>query len=263
MFERRRFWYICIGVVMAVHIGIATAYAPLPDDPGMFEWINVAQRFGPALVLILLWTKLQRVLNPVLNVKFWTITCLTVAAVTFVTYFAVGEQRWFAWTTLGLLIVLMAFVANSQPRLPNTSRWLLGAMVVLFAMGVWECLYQIGLWVFYDFFGCSFTNFYVTIALQFTWIVPALIVILVLYQRGLRFRIPNSALVCLAISVAATIVWFATGMDIPLLFWEGQFVAVNEAARPLLISVSRASQSFWLVGVALILATPKEVMGRS
>lgn len=259
MFERRRFWYICIGVVMAIHIGVSTTYAPLPDDPEMFGWLSVVQHLLPTLALVFLWTRLQRALNPVLKVKPWTVAMLVLVVAAFVVYFTLGAQRWFAWTTIALLMLLMTFVANSRTSLPNVSRWVLGAASVFLAMGVWECLYQVGLWVYYDFFGCSLMSFVVTIGLQFLWIIPALIVVMVLYQRGLRFRIPNVALVCLAISVIATIVWFLTGMDIPLLFWKGQFIAINEAARPLLISVSRASQSFWLVGVALVFAAPKEV----
>jgi len=259
MFERRSFWYVCIGVVLAIHIGVSTTYAALPDNEEMFGWLNVVQHFLPTLALVFLWTKLQRGLNPVLKVRPWTTAVLALVVTAFVIYFTIEAQRWFAWTTIGLLALLITFVANMRPDLPNTSRWVLGAATVFLAMGIWECLYQVGVWLFYDFFGCSTMSFVVTIGLQFLWIIPALITILVLYQRGLRFRIPNIALMCLAISVVATIVWFVTGMDIPLLFWEGRFIGLNEAARPWLISVSRASQAFWLVGAALILSTPKEV----
>lgn len=260
---KRCIWFIVISMVLVVHIGVSTKYGPIPDNPEMFGWFNFIQRFLPVTLLVLLIPRVQRVLNYILHPRVTVIIAIMMAVTMLTVYFTVESQRWFAWTTLALLLILMTFVADSQHRIGNTASWLLGGMVALLAMGVWECVYQVGLWFYYDFFGCSFTSFYTTIAMQFTWIIPALLAILVLYQRGLRFRPSNLMFACLGVSVASTVWWFATGMDIPLLFWQGHFVEVNEAARPLLISVSRASQSFWLVGVALYFGTPnynKEVL---
>jgi len=163
-------------------------------------------------------------------------------------------ERWFAWPTLGLLILLVIFVANNNTYLGGTNTWLLGAMVVLAAMGSWEIIYQTGLWFYRDFFGWESINYLVAVAKQFTWIIPALIAVLVLYQRyGLQPHLNRSVLACLGASVICTVIWFANGMDIPLVFWRipgRQAVAVDETARPLLISVSRGSQGFWLVGLA-------------
>lgn len=256
---KRSIWLAIILAVLVVHVGVSVKYGPIPDNPEMFGWINVVQRFLPVTLLVLLSTRVQKVMDHVLNPRGIQLAVTFIAVAMVVVYFTVESQRWFAWTTLSLLMVLMAFISDSQHHIGSTASWLLGGMVSLLAMGIWECVYQVGLWFYYDFFGCSFTSFYTTLAMQFTWIIPALITILVLYQRGLRFRPSNLMFACLGASVVATVWWFVAGMDIPLLFWQGHFTEVNEAARPLLISVSRASQSFWLVGVALYFGTPDKI----
>jgi len=258
MFRRHNWWLILIVAYLGIHIGVSTTYSPIPDNPEMFGWLNVYQRFVPAAILILLVPQVQRFLNPLANVKIWTIlgfagviACLTI-------YFTNIPSRWFAWTSLGLITLLMVYIANKHKTLGNVNSWMLGGMTVLGAMGVWECLYQVGLWFYYDFFGCGNMSFFVTLVMQFTWIIPGVITALVMYQRGMRLRFNLLSIVCIGVSLVATIIWFATGMDIPLMFWEGHFLEVNEAARPLLISISRASQSFWLVGIALLVGARKE-----
>jgi len=167
-------------------------------------------------------------------------------------YFTNLLGRWFAWPTLGLLVLLMVTIANSQAELGNVNAWLIGGMVTLMAIGSWEVIYQTGLWFYHGFFGWELGNYVTVVAEQFTWIIPALIVILVLYQRGLRLTHSWLTVGCIGISVACTVLWFVEGMDVPLVFWRvpgGQEVAVNEAARPLMIAVSRGSQSFWLLGI--------------
>lgn len=232
-----------------MHITVMTKYAPIPDSPEAFGWFNLIQRLVPTLMLGLLIPKIQRYLNRLANLKVWTIVGLTAVAICVAIYFSNTSARWFAWSTLGLLVLLTIAVANNQPRLENVNAWLLGGMVALLAIGSFEILYQTGLLIFYDFFGCSLMTYYVTIALQLTWIIPALIVILTLYRRGLQFRVSRLTLICLGISTIAAILWFANGMDIPLLFWQGRFVEVNEAARPLMIIISRGCQGFLLLTV--------------
>ena len=243
------FLYAFIGAYLVMHIAVMTQYAPIPDQPEALSWFNVAQRFGPVLLLSLLIPSIQRLLNRLANIDVWTGLGWVAVSYCLLTYFTNAPERWFAWSTLGLLILIVIAVARAQSHLGNVSAWLLGGMVALLAIGGFEILYQTGLLFYYDFFDCGIMSYYVTIALQLTWIIPALIVILVLYQRGLRFRINRFTLTCLSISAIATVVWFANGMDIPLLFWQGHFIEVNETARPLMISISRASQGFWLLAV--------------
>lgn len=238
-----------IGAYLVLHITVMTKYAPIPDSPEAFGWFNLAQRLLPTLALGLLVPSVQHALNRAANLKIWTIVGLVAMAACAAMYFFNTPGRWFAWSTLGLLTLLTITVANNQPHLGNVSAWLLGGMATLFAIGSWEILYQTGLLVYYDFFGCGITSYYVTVVLQLTWIIPALIVILTMHRRGLQLRISRTTLGCAGIAIIATVVWFTSGMDIPLLFWQGHFMEVNEAVRPLMISISRASQGFWLLAV--------------
>ncbi len=242
-------WLILIGAYLVMHITVTTKYAPMPDSPEAFGWFNVAQRFGPLLLLGLLIPFIQRLLNRVVNVRVWTVVGLAMTVGSTLIYFTSVPERWFAWSTVGLLILIMVIIANAQKHLGNVNAWLLGGMVALLGIGSWEMLYQTGVLIHYDFFDSGIANYRVAMVSQLTWIIPALIVILVLYQRGLRPKANWLTWTSVGISVIATIIWFANGMDIPMLFWQGRFVEVNEGARPLLISISRASQSFWLLAV--------------
>jgi hypothetical protein len=142
-------------------------------------------------------------------------------------------------------------------------------MTTLLALGSWETLYQTGLLMYHDFFGMGTLNYYTTVAMQGLWIIPALIVILVLCQRSAKagglVHVNKLTLTCLGVFVAATALWFAEGMDIPLLWWQGpsglEGPVVNEAARPWLISVSRLSQSAWLLGIASMFLHKKSRLG--
>ncbi len=249
-----RYWYILIGIYLTLHIVVMTSYTSPPTEHSeAVKWLFVLQWFLPTLMLVLLVPRIQRTLNRVAEIRVWTVIGLVVAVSCVALYFSGALERWFAWTTLGLLTLLVIFIANNNRELGNTNAWLLGAMVALMAMGSWEIIYQTGLWFYHDFFGWELENYCTAIAKQLTWIIPALIAILVLYQRGLQPKVGRAALVCIGLSAVATTLWFANGMDVPLVFWRipgGQAVAVNEAARPWLISVSRASQGFWLLGIA-------------
>lgn len=252
---KQKGWYVTIGAYLALHIGLMTNYTTPPAEHSeAAKWMFALQWFVPAFMLGLLVPRVQHSLNRVANIRVWTVVGLGFAAVCIALYFTSMLERWFAWTTLGLLVLLVIFIANSNTHLRNTSAWLLGAMVVLAAMGSWEIIYQTGLWLYHNFFGWPLSSYLVAVAKQCTWIIPALIVVLVLYQRSsLRPHLNRVVLACLGVSVVSTVIWFANGMDVPLVFWRvpgGQEVAVNEAARPWLISVSRGSQAFWLVGLA-------------
>jgi len=249
LYLKRHRWMILCGVYLTMHITTMINYAPVPDSPEMFGWFNVIQRLGPTLLLGLLIPSIQRLLNRIANLKVWTIVGLVAVTACIAMYFFNTSERWFAWSTLGLLTLLTITIANNQSRLGNINAWLLGGMVALFAIGCFEILYQTGLLFYYDFFGCGIMSYYVSVALQLTWIVPALIVILTMRRRGMHLRISRTTLVCLGIALIATVVWFISGMDIPLLFWQGRFIEVNETARPLMIIISRCSQGFWLLAV--------------
>lgn len=248
---KAKWWYLIIGAYLILHIGVMTKYSDLPEVMSeALLWVFALQWFIPTFMLILLVPRIQRWLNPVAMASPWTFLILSVVVGCTALYFTGAAERWFAWPTLGLLILLMLAVANTQVRPRSTSAWLSGAMIVLFAMGCWEALYQTGLLFYYDFFGSGIMSYWVAIGKQLLWVIPALIVFVVLYQRGLRPEVNLVALTCIGLSIVCTIVWFVGGMDIPLLFWKGYFVSINHDANPLLISISRGSQSFWLLGVA-------------
>ena len=251
---KQRYWYILIGAYLILHIGIMIRYTTPPTEHSeMVKWVFALQWLVPTFMLGLLVPRVQRFLNRVANIRVWTVVGLGVVVTCPTLYFTSMLERWFAWPTLGLLVLLVILVANNNTHLGSTNAWLLGVMVALAAMGSWEIIYQTGLWFYHDFFGWESGNYLVAVSKQLTWVIPALIVVLVLYQRGLRLSVTRIALTCIGASIVCTTLWFANGMDVPLIFWRipgGQTVAVNEAARPWLISVSRGSQSFWLLGIA-------------
>jgi len=230
-----------------------TKYAPMTERTELVSWFFALQWLVPTLMLVLLIPRIQKSLNRVANLRMLTVVGLVLVAVCITLYFTSMFGRWFAWSTLGLLILLMLTVANAQTERGYTSAFLLGAMVVFLSLGSWEVIYQTGLLFYYNFFGCGIMNYYVIVGEQLLWFIPALIVVLVLHQRGLRLHVSRITIACMAVSIVCTLLWFVNGMDIPLLWWQGpnglEGPVVNEAARPLLISVSRGSQSFWLLGI--------------
>ncbi len=256
-----KYWYSLIGAYLIMHITVMTTYTQPPTEHSeTVKWLFVLQWFMPTLLLGLLVPRVQRVLKPAANVRVWTVIGFAITATCVVLYFTNLLGQWFAWPTLGLLVLLVVTIANSQTGLGSVNAWLLGAMVTLMAMGSWEIIYQTGLWFYHDFFGWELENYTTIIAEQFTWIIPALIVILTLYQRGLQLNRNWLTVVCLGISAACTVLWFAEGMDVPLVFWRvpsGQEVVVNLEANSTMIAVSRGSQGFWLLGIASLF-TPKK-----
>jgi len=254
--------YTLVGAYLIMHIGVMTKYTTMHERTELDAWLYALQWFVPTLMIGLLIPRVQRLLSHVANLKIWTVVGLVIVTACIVQYFTNASGRWFAWSTLGLLVLLMLLVANSQAKLGNVNTWLLGAMVVFLALGCWETLYQTGLLFYYNFFDCGIMSYYVTIAEQFTWIIPALIVVLVLYRRSLKLHVSRITAACIGISIVCTVLWFANGMDIPLLWWQGpeglEGPIVNEAARPWLISVSRGSQSFWLLGVVSLFLPKRE-----
>jgi len=257
--------YTATGVYLIMHIAVMTKYAPAPEPTELSKWIYALEYLLPPFMIVLLVPRVQWWLNRVANVRVWTYACLAGVVACVATYFVNTQGRRFAWSTLGLLVLLVILVANTQRRHGNVSAWLLGGVVALLALGSWEILYQTGLLVYYDFFDMGMMSYCVTVAMQGLWIIPALIVILVLYQRGLRPSASRLTLTCLGVFAVATALWFATGMDIPLLWWQGpnglEGPVVNEAVRPWLISASRLSQSAWLLGVASMFLHAKPRLG--
>jgi len=244
---------LAVGAYVAMHI-VMTRYTATPESSEAVKLLAASQWFVPTLLLAGLVPRVQKLLAPILKVDYWSIFGLIMVFGCVILQLAGVPGLWWSWSTLGLLIIVVMVVANmNKDQLGQPSALLLGLMVMFLGMASWEALYQTGLLAYHDFFGSRTINYAVVIAEQLAWIIPAVIIMLVLYQRyGHIARISTPALVCLLISVACTTVWFVNDMAIPLMWYQGPEGIVGPFATdasPLMLSVSRGSQSFWLLGV--------------
>lgn len=256
-----RYMLLLIPAYLVTHIGLFTEYTATPEASETVKILALLQWFVPVFMLGLTAPKIAKLFAPILRVPFWTAAglILVVLCVFLETFGLAG--LWWSWTTLGLLTLVLFSIANLvTDRVNDLDALLVGVMVMLMAMASWEAIYQTGLLFYHDFFGSGMRNYLVVIGEQFTWIIPATIVLLVMYKKyGRIVRINKLVIACLAISIICTSIWFATGMTIPLYWWKGVGPFVNPDADAILIAVSRGSQSFWLASFILMFLRRDEV----
>ena len=116
-----KLWYVLIGAYLVLHIGIMTEYAARYGSTEFGRWLYALQWLIPTLMLGLLVPRIQKVLNVVANIKVGTSIGFVIIAICIVQYAVNEPGRWFAWSTLGLLVLLMLTIVNSQARLGNTN----------------------------------------------------------------------------------------------------------------------------------------------
>lgn len=249
---------ILIGLYVVMHIVMGSNYVPTPEPSETVKLLAASQWFIPTLMLVYLVPRVNKWATPVAEGSLWPGVIFIMVAGCIVLQLLGIPGLWWAWSTLGLLLlIIMSVVNRNVTRLGSLNAWLLGVMVMLLGMGSWEAIYQTGLLFYHDFFGSDTVNYVIVMAEQLTWIIPALIVILVLYKRyGNYVSLERGALVCIGVSVVCTTIWFANGMDIPLVWYQGPEGIVgpfvNANADPVMLSVSRGSQGFWLLGTAML-----------
>ena len=253
--------YTLCGIYVIVHSTLLVDYVPTPEATETIKLLAALQWFVPALLLTALVPRVSRALVPILPLQLWTDVGLVAAAVSVALQLAGIPGLWWSWSTMGLLIILVITIANAaKAKLGQVNALLLGTMVTLLAIASWETIYQTGLLFYHDFFGSRAINYAIVVAEQLTWVFPALIVILVLYRRyGSCIYVSRVVLVYIAAAAIFTTIWFVGGMEIPLLWYQGPEGIVgpieNVMANPIMLMVSRGSQSFWLLGIASLFIT--------
>lgn len=245
--------YVLTGTYILLHIFAFTSYTPTPQLPEAGKLLAASQWLVPTLLLAVLVPRVNKWLTPILKVRFWTCVGFGLVAACVTLELMDVPGLWWAWSTLGLLTFIVILVANAlSSKLGQVNALLLGAMVTLLGIASWEILYQTGLFFYHNFFGSGAINYIIVVAENLTWVIPALIVTLVLYMRYGNFVRANIiTLACIALTVVLTSMWFADGMQIPLVWYKGVGPFVTDA-NWWAISISRGSQVFWVLGIATL-----------
>ena len=233
--------YVVLAVYLILHIAVFTYYPAMKQPSQTVLMFDAAQWLVPMLCFVFLIPKFERVPIRILTYLglAFTVLCAVLAGLKV-------PGIWWAWSTLGFIMIVALVVLNETKLLS------LSLAVVFLGFGSWEIIYQLGLWFYHSFYGGDLGNLTAVLAENLTWIIASVIIIAVLQRRYKIFRPGTVAYVLFGISIICTAVWFATGMDIPLLWWKGVGPWTNPAARPLFIMISRGSQAFWMLGTAAL-----------
>ena len=251
---------ILLVIYMGLHVFVFIDYTITPEPSESMMLLAASQWIVPPILMILAVPGVARFVKPVVKVGPWTVLGLILIVGCIVCQVLGYPGLWWAWTTMAMLTFVVLVVANSnKDRLGHLDASLLGLMVMFLAMASWEVIYQTGLLFFHEFFGSGAVNYMIVMAEQLLWILPAIVVILILYRRyKYRPRLGGLAVASFIASIVCTIVWFANGMDIPLHWWKGLGPFVNEDVSRYMIMASRASQGCWLLGVTLLFSGGKK-----
>lgn len=233
--------YITAPIYVVLHTVLFTYYPATPKLSETQMLLGATQWLLPIACFVFLIPGLERLPLKLVN---WVGLVLILVCATFATTHLPG--LWWSWSTLGFIIVVALLVIN------DTNLLALAAAVVFLGFGSWEIIYQVGLWHYHEFFGSELSNLMVVIAENLMWVISSLIILLVLQRRYKIFRPNNFAAIFFSLAVASTVIWFANGMDVPLLWWRGNGPWVNESARQSYIILSRCSQACWLLGTATL-----------
>ncbi len=233
---------IALALYLWAYVTTLSSYTMIAKSNDFVQLLAALQWFLPMIMLLFMGPKVHHIFSK----TFWRDAALVVTTVCFALSIWGVPGLWWSWSTAGLIALIFAFVIDS------TDSVILALSAVLLGFGSWEILYQTGLYFYHEFFGSGLTNYLVVVAENMMWIIPALIVVVVIRSRQQAFQ-PQYVLIalCALFSVACTTLWFSNGMDVPLLWWQGQGPFLSDAS-PQMIAVSRGSQGFWCVAIAMI-----------
>ena len=237
---------LVFAVYLLGYVNILSPYKVVLAPPSVGHQVfNALQWFIPTVLFIFTASLFVKILRPLLNIRFWTSIGIIVVAL-FVALEINGARGTVgSWSSLGLCMLVLMTVTNAvENKLGSVKAAILGLEMMFLTMATFEIVYQIGLVFYHNFFGEPKFDFFVVVCQNLAWIVPGIIMLLLAYSRGIKlFHWNKIATVCLAIAVVACIVWFATKMTIPLMFYgiKGPYDA---HPNPSLLAVSRGVQGF-------------------
>lgn len=157
---------------------------------------------------------LLNLLNRVISFKFIAVVIYLVIVSTLILHILKVPGLWWTWTTIGLHIITVLIAPFLLAKyLTKVEAILLASGCVFFIMGIWEIIYQYGLYTVYDIpQGQSNANFITQInfMLPFSLIGLMIVAIIVWNNKQLiTFKILPLALT--GYTALAFILWFATG----------------------------------------------------
>jgi hypothetical protein len=226
-------------------VGYCTILSPykviLAPPTTLHQVFNALQWFIPSVLFLVL--IFSRWLRPVLNIRFWTAVGVIIVAIFITLEINSVKGNLGSWSSLGLCMLVLMTAANAfEEKLGNVKAAIMGLEIMFLSIATFEILYQVGVLFYHNFFDEPKFDFFVVVCQNLLWIVPCVIALLWWHDKKL-FQWNKYSTICLITAAIFTIVWFATKMTIPLMFYgiKGPFDA---HPNPVLLAVSRGAQGF-------------------
>lgn len=211
--------YGALGTMTLLHLLVFTKY---PFDP----YPNTTTLVGEALktcvplgMLVALIPAVHKLSDTIVHRPAVNVLGLVLAA-----FFVVNQivnTPGQAWSTLAfstLLILVLYNHINSTHDLGNTLSLVLSFMAVWTGWLVFEMIFQIGVWCYHPDTFDSISAFLMTLRTVIMWMIPpAVFVEFLLLRSKVSIQPMKLSLVLATVGVAATFVWFSTGMLVPIL----------------------------------------------
>lgn len=245
---------LIISIIYLLLYGTLLSTYHIPEEKtAIGTYIALAQWAIPSLLLIFfILLPVTKYLRRFLNISYITHIMIALFIVcVFLQSFNISGL-WWSWDTMGLISIIVLLVLTlNKGRMSDVDTILISLSVIFIGFGSWEIIYQVGVLKYYDFFGVDVRNFWIVMMQLMFWIFPSIIAVIFVkskYNKVIHFN--YYVLIAFALSIIATILWFANGFAIPII-WEGTKPYLTNDSS-LFIGISRYSQAFWNIGVALL-----------
>jgi hypothetical protein len=245
---------VIIGVIYLLLYGTAFSTYHLPAvKTEIGTYLALCQWAIPSLLLIFfILVPIVNKFKFVFNVSFVTHIGITILIICIILQIMNVSGAWWSWSTMGLIaIIVLTVLTFNKDRMNDTDVILFSMLPVFIGFGIFEAIYQVGVLKFYDFFGCDHRNFWIVMMELMFWIFPSIIAVVYLNHKYKRAIYPNYyVLISFVLAIIATAIWFANGFAIPVIWIGTKPYLTND--NSLLIAISRYSQVFITIGIALL-----------
>lgn len=240
-------------IYIILHCTLFSAYTLPKEQTPTSYYISLLQWLIPA-AFGLFYVAFPKIIDRI-NVRVEPITWLLLVGVLLFTVMNLAgiQGIWFSWSTIALICLLMLVMLTFNSKMKGIDNLLTSVFMILLSFGLWEIVYQTGVLAFYDFFGTDHRNYVVTLLMLMCWIEPGIIILAFMQRKYHMIHINKYVVICGIIFAIATVIWYTTGFAIPVIWQKTIPVATN--ANETLIAVSRCSQAFFNLGLALGLRT--------